>query len=1567
MLKWAVGQRRSDCAPPPRKTRRCSVGKENSNVSHHNIEWDGSRETLFTRLEPTALRDVSNYHRLGETPPRTPERRTSLKRPRKSEERLLEWRDDSPERKKQACVSPLITAPVLTGSKLKLDPVRNLLQIEFSPIVYVDESPSPVELDHKDIPLRQEQKEIILRTPKVDTVREDINKRLSEVSPLANKFHFLKLGGFLEPLEPPSTLKRQRVIRRRRNDRHPITALTLPDGVPSPFESPAVMARLQPSFLTLPSGIPSPASPGVHPLSDTSATSSTKIFDEDDGVSSLGSAEQSPLPIVEGKSRSRRCLTFTSPVRKKPHRTPSTRQQGELELNMQYSTGVLTIHVIRGKNLQPPSEGTSCNAYIKVSLVPGQERTIHRTCVRRDSCNPRFETKFLLELTDEDLTKRVLVSAWHRDRGNRKSEFLGCMSFAVKHVIKKDISGSFRLLSQSCGRIKNVPSMTNSENVWHQQADVMANQSESSVEELLSVDESEVGPQQDNPGVREKRKSRALKKDIERVHEDQIFLRHLELDPPEDENTKSGRTPFTTTRILNRQPGCSFGFSIAWTHPPRIERVESSLPADQAGLRPGDYVIFVGKTNVVTLQEEEILQLIKSFGDRVVLEVYRKATTNGARTSMAIINQPRSSTACSGATTATASIDRRRLHLPQVTFTTEQGYEPQEETRKKSVYQLLGKEQQYALCMQFGIARFLVPLSERRDVMSQTEHGVLFQNAQELLRHTEDILELYVQDETLGQSLGRIYYKKMNALNNAYRRYCIGLKKADCILVEKTRNPNFMKIITEPAIPKRRPDLTTFIHKPLEHFREVLKLLQTALNTTKIKDEDHIALSKVVHEMQTTYRDITVESGLMEPEGEGRPLLSLQDLESRLVFTRCKPFILSSPGRQWIFGGDLSRVEGRSVRPFWALLFSDLLLFAKVSRDRVIFVTEDPLPLNTISQALFSIRKKATEFRLLISNSPAGAESPAVGGCADLQLTRTPRKGPRRRTVALRAPTPELKAVWQNLIQRQIIYVNTARGGTPASSPMDSPDPLTADSMESITLKRQVEPKPVTVNELIEHRCRQLGKSGMSKGSALHLSLWMRGQLGEGSPEELSEPEIWSPERMRKRVQELGVPSRGRSLSRCEEIDLSDHSTSDSQMTVRSFSGNSEKLMAVCRKCHKTCLLNNNNNNTNLNNNDVTKRIDINANCPKTEGFCDDWGESSSAALSPSDPFLPVPHISVQPATPLNNNFPWTSIELNSTSFDCDGEGAESDGEVPYRSLSPTGLKRYGTVSSLEKLDGEESDQGEETDDLPQDQLNQYETVGQSIKGWTVRAGTYVVEKMAFLERIGEDSHGVSFIERYLKTNPSSKHSEELIATSTSLAGEDEYETSGATSGEEIWGTPTSGDSGVTSPNNEDNVQHYDGTVGTAFDDAREQLMMDKLLSGVSMMGSLVPLCPVSRGFPQRRRLDPLPEDEEESTESSASSEEATKSYSTDQGNKSDSCAAKAKSATSTPHHRFFNRLKLRRSHSADSKPSRPSKIMEFLRGSKSEEHTSSSRSRLSRLFSRDLPDDVPTTLPPEY
>ncbi|CAG2069264.1 unnamed protein product [Timema podura] len=91
---------------------------------------------------------------------------------------------------------------------------------------------------------------------------------------------------------------------------------------------------------------------------------------------------------------------------------------------------------------------------------------------------------------------------------------------------------------------------------------------------------------------------------------------------------------------------------------------------------------------------------------------------------------------------------------------------------------------------------------------------------------------------------------QMPTLNSAYRRYFSGIKKADCLLAAKTRNSHFMRIILEPAVPRRRPDLTSFLHKPLEHYRDILKLLQTILNNAKVIDDEYPALAKVVQEMQ---------------------------------------------------------------------------------------------------------------------------------------------------------------------------------------------------------------------------------------------------------------------------------------------------------------------------------------------------------------------------------------------------------------------------------------------------------------------------------------------------------------------------------------------------------------------------------------------------------------------------------------------------------------------------------------------------------------------------------------------
>lgn len=157
----------------------------------------------------------------------------------------------------------------------------------------------------------------------------------------------------------------------------------------------------------------------------------------------------------------------------------------------------------------------------------------------------------------------------------------------------------------------------------------------------------------------------------QRDADENLFLRFLELDPPPAETTtastsatasqselrrksthksssskestpiitasnQNGRTPFTITKKLTRTAEKGFGFSIVWTHPPRIEKVEPGLSAEKCGILPGDYVIFVDKHNVVTMPEMDILNLIKSQGKILVLEIFRRSsasrpTSNGVK------------------------------------------------------------------------------------------------------------------------------------------------------------------------------------------------------------------------------------------------------------------------------------------------------------------------------------------------------------------------------------------------------------------------------------------------------------------------------------------------------------------------------------------------------------------------------------------------------------------------------------------------------------------------------------------------------------------------------------------------------------------------------------------------------------------------------------------------------------------------------------------------------------------------------------------------------------------------
>jgi len=57
-----------------------------------------------------------------------------------------------------------------------------------------------------------------------------------------------------------------------------------------------------------------------------------------------------------------------------------------------------------------------------------------------------------------------------------------------------------------------------------------------------------------------------------------------------------------------------------------------------------------------------------------------------------------------------------------------------EEGRKRAIYQLLQRLSQFALAMRFGVDRFIVPLADRKDLLSSTDHFTLFQNSEEVCK-----------------------------------------------------------------------------------------------------------------------------------------------------------------------------------------------------------------------------------------------------------------------------------------------------------------------------------------------------------------------------------------------------------------------------------------------------------------------------------------------------------------------------------------------------------------------------------------------------------------------------------------------------------------------------------------------------------------------------------------------------------------------------------------------------------------------------------------------------------------
>lgn len=108
---------------------------------------------------------------------------------------------------------------------------------------------------------------------------------------------------------------------------------------------------------------------------------------------------------------------------------------------------------------------------------------------------------------------------------------------------------------------------------------------------------------------------------IQEGKDDNALLQYLELSDIKNYLNSNGRTPFTLTKTILKQDDDTFGFEISWTKPPRINSVKNHM--ENCGLQKGDFIIFVGETNIVTMPKEDIISLIRKQKNCLTLEIFR--------------------------------------------------------------------------------------------------------------------------------------------------------------------------------------------------------------------------------------------------------------------------------------------------------------------------------------------------------------------------------------------------------------------------------------------------------------------------------------------------------------------------------------------------------------------------------------------------------------------------------------------------------------------------------------------------------------------------------------------------------------------------------------------------------------------------------------------------------------------------------------------------------------------------------------------------------------------------------
>ncbi|KAJ8300366.1 hypothetical protein KUTeg_021885 [Tegillarca granosa] len=668
---------------------------------------------------------------------------------------------------------------------------------------------------------------------------------------------------------------------------------------------------------------------------------------------------------------------------------------GQLKLSAYMNFGLLTVHVVQARHLCSKWKPL-CDSFVKMSLIPDDSKKSRcRTEPVMDSNNPLYDEKFSFELLEEDCNKRLLISVWHRDQTNSGSEFLGCMSFGIRHLLnpKKEVSGWYYLLTEDIGRKKHLQVSAKQKPLLKVKVQRGKHGFGFSVIESCPVKVGRVdgASPAENAGLRpgdciirvnNQNVSRSQAASVAKLVKNcggviTLELQRQHLIPMETGQSCTGAVG-ADLELMEPQ-GMRYGQEqpMSSEHDTSEEYKENEISVDEG--------FFSLPSNLVTSTPLPLL-------------------CNGHRT---VVN--------------TVTSERRK---------------------QEATHRLLSVELDFIDSMHAGMQRYSRPL--RHCILSQQQHSALFQNIEKLVTISEyhvkqmndnvpsmmssdtDISTSSESSQNFLQSIGMIYNSKVHMLCQAYDLYAKGLSETNHILSQLMRNSDFSKFI--------------------KHINDLYLVLKDIFTSTQEGSQDYKGLKQVVEGLQECITNInnysctsqakswsssssshkhqrSSASSNSSSSGESHDSMSRKSkvpkscslqtvrsidsevlkIQDRLVFTSNVPvFQLCEEERHLIYAGDLFKWEGKQWCKLYVMLFSDILLETESDRDGHLQVVREPVFLKDVN---------ATEFVMHCFKSGI--------------LTSGP---PEMEKILYRAPSTELKYTWKSLLEQKVYSVRGALG-----------------------------------------------------------------------------------------------------------------------------------------------------------------------------------------------------------------------------------------------------------------------------------------------------------------------------------------------------------------------------------------------------------------------------------------------------------------------------------------------------------------------------------------------------------